>query len=127
NRPQFAAIDAYTNGVTGGTPMLVLVSDGNTDLHAGCSDPAPGGATRYPQPLYNVGVITVSTGLVSGNTFGNVDFGGTIGPRFNTELPSGGSQAAATIDKVRRAGVLDDIVFFVALDPINDPQGLHPY
>lgn len=127
NRPQFAAIDAYTNGATGGAPMLVLVSDGNTDLHAGCSDPSPGGATRYPQPLYNVGVITAHTDLVGSNTFGTVDFGGTIGPRFNTELPSGGSQAAATIDKVRRAGVLDDIVFFVALDAINDPQGLHPY
>jgi len=127
NRPQFAAIDAYTAGAANASPMLVIVADGNTDLHVGCSDPSPGGATRYPQPMYNVGVITAATRLASLNTFGNVDFGGTIGPRFNAELPSGGSQTAQTIAKVRRAGVLDDIVFFIETDTANDPQGLHPF
>ncbi|HEY3202437.1 MAG TPA: PilW family protein [Thermoanaerobaculia bacterium] len=129
NRPQFAAIDAYTAGIAGPPvlPMLVVVMDGNTDLHVGCSDPNPGGATRYPQPIYNVGVLNDKTNLGLGNTFGAVDFGGTIGPRFNAEMPSGASQAAQTIDKVRRAGILDDVIFFIALDPVNDPQGLHPY
>ncbi len=128
NRPQFAAIDAYTAGASGTRPMYVIVEDGNTDLHAGCSDPTPGGVTRYPQPSYNVGEITAQTQLVSTNTFGPVDFGGTRPPRFNVELPSSSSgQSATVIEKVRRAGILDDIVFFIALDPTNDPQGLHPY
>jgi len=128
NRPQFAAIDAHGTA-TGTDPMFVLVSDGNTDLHTGCSDSNPGGVERYPQPLYNVGVITSATTLVSSNTFGAVDFGGTLGPRFNSEMPSLNSpQAASPIPKVRRAGIMDDIVFFIALkDDTADPQHLHPY
>ncbi len=128
NRPQFAAVDAYT--ATAGTdPMLVIVEDGNTDLHYACSDPNPGGVTRYPQAAYNVGVITAPTQLLSSNTFGTVDFGGTIGPRFNTELPStsGLGENAVPIPKVRRAGILDDIVFFVTTDPTVDPAGIHPF
>lgn len=116
NRPQFATIDAYTLQAAT-KPMLVIVSDGNTDLHAGCSDPTPGGATRYPQPAYNVGVLTNPTSLVTSNTFNSVDFGGTVGPRFNAELPSGSSEPAVPIQKIRRAGILDDIIFFIAPDP----------
>jgi prepilin-type N-terminal cleavage/methylation domain-containing protein len=129
NRPQFAAIDAYTGSVDAADTMLVIVEDGNSDLHVGCSDPLPGGATRYPQPVYNVGVITDDTDLVTSGTFGPVDFGGTMGPRFNTELPSGASQSAIPIAKVRRAGVLDDILFFVTTDPRAgiDPTGIHPF
>lgn len=128
NRPQFAAIDVHGSGASGPQPMLVIVEDGNSDLHVGCSDPLPGGATRYPQPVYNVGVITAGTTLVASGTFGAVDFGGTMGPRFNAELPSGGSQPALPIAKVRRAGILDDIVFFVTTDPTGlDPTGIHPF
>jgi len=127
NRPQFAAIDAYTAQAPT-KPMLVIVSDGNTDLHAGCSDPTPGGTTRYPQPAYNVGVITAATTLGTSNSFGSVDFGGTVGPRFNTELPSGSGEPAIPIQKIRRAGILDDIIFFVAVDPLSvDPNAAnHP-
>jgi prepilin-type N-terminal cleavage/methylation domain-containing protein len=129
NRPQFSAIDAYTADVSSGNEMLVVVEDGNSDLHSGCSDPVPGGVTRYPQSVYNVGVINTRTDLGSGNTFGTVDFGGTIGPRFNAEMPSLNSpEPAAPIAKVRRAGVLDDIVFFIGLLPNSqDPNGDHPY
>jgi hypothetical protein len=131
NRPQFAAIDAHGKATASGNPgpAFVLVADGNTDLHTGCSDAAPGGAERFPQPLYNVGVITANTNLVGGNTFGPVDFGGTLGPRFNAELPSLNSpQSANPIAKLRRAGIMDDIVFFIALkDDTADPQHLHPY
>ncbi len=128
NRPQFAAIDAHGAGASGPLPMFVIVEDGNSDLHVGCSDPLPGGATRYPQPYYNVGVITLPTSLAGGGTFGQVDFGGTLGPRFNGELPSGGSQPAIPIAKVRRAGILDDILFFVTTDPTGlDPTGIHPF
>jgi prepilin-type N-terminal cleavage/methylation domain-containing protein len=129
NRPQFAAIDAYTAECSKTNPMLVVVEDGNSDLHTGCSAAGPRGTPRYPQPTYNVGLINAPTDLVSSNTFGTVDFGGTIGPRLNTEMPSQNSpQAASPIAKVRRAGVLDDIVFFIGLLPTSaDPNGDHPY
>ena len=77
NRPQSAAVDAYAATASAADPMLVIVEDGNTDLHTGCSDPNPDGVTRYPQALYNVGVITAPTQLVSSQTFNAVDFGGT--------------------------------------------------
>jgi prepilin-type N-terminal cleavage/methylation domain-containing protein len=129
NRPQFAAIDAYTADVSSANPMLVVVEDGNSDLHTGCSAAVPGAATRYPQPVYNVGVITQPTDLAANNTFRTVDFGGTIGPRINAEMPSlGAPEPAVPIAKVRRAGVLDDIVFFIGLLPTSDdPNGDHPY
>ncbi|MFY9552652.1 MAG: prepilin-type N-terminal cleavage/methylation domain-containing protein, partial [Thermoanaerobaculia bacterium] len=117
-RPQFAAIDNYTASASATQPFFVIVEDGNTDLHSGCSDPSPGGVTRYPQPVYNVGVITAQTQLVSSNTFGPVDFNASLVPRFNTELPSKGGENAVPIQKVRRAGIMDDIVFFIGLDPV---------
>ncbi len=129
NRPQFAAVDAYAAGATNALPRLVIVEDGNTDLHSACSDPNPGGVTRYPQALYNVGVITDDTDLVGTQTFGAVDFGGSIGPRFNVELPStsGLGEPAQAIQKIRRAGILDDLVFFITTDPDDDPTGIHPF
>ncbi len=128
NRPQFAAIDAYTTGASSAQPMLVIVEDGKNELHA-CGDSGPPlGIQRYPQPPYNVGLITAPTQLVSSNTFGNVDFGGTIGPRFNVEMPSnGGSQDAVPITELKRAGILDDVLFFVTTDPDTDAAGLHPF
>jgi prepilin-type N-terminal cleavage/methylation domain-containing protein len=134
-RPQFAAIDAYTASVTGPNSMLVIVEDGNTDLHVGCSDPNPQGVQRFPQPLYNVGVLRTKTTLTTITTprvFGTVDFAATRGQRFNSELPSNGiAEPATPIVKPRRVGVLDDIIFFVALLPTTgpgaDPNGLHPF
>jgi prepilin-type N-terminal cleavage/methylation domain-containing protein len=128
-RPQFGAIDTYTAGVTAAAPMFVIVEDGNVDLHSGCSSPVPGGVTRYPQPVYNVGVITDQTDLAGGSTFGPVDFGNAVAQRFNVELPSAGiGEPATPIQKVRRAGVMDDIVYFIGLDPVAvDPLGQHPF
>ena len=128
NRPQFAAIDAH-GSASAVNPMFVLVADGNTDLHTGCSEATPGGVEQYPQPLYNVGVIVAQTTLGTSGTFGPVDFGGTLGPRFNSEMPSLNSpQPAQPIAKLRRAGIMDDIVFFIALkSDTDDPQHLHPY
>ena len=127
NRPQFAAIDEYTT-TANVNPMFVIVEDGKTDLHSGCSDPNPEGATRYPQPAYNVGVLNTQTDLVSSNTFGTVDFGDVLGGRFNTELPSDAAQPPTALSQVRRAGILDDILFFIALDPVAiDPLGQHPF
>jgi type II secretory pathway pseudopilin PulG len=128
NRPQFAAIDAYTAGVTNALPMLVIVQDGKSDLHA-CGDAGPPiGLQRYPQPAYNVGVITAPTNLAGGNTFGSVNFGGTLGPRFNIELPSlTPGRDASQIKELKRAGILDDVVFFITTDPATDPTGIHPF
>ena len=126
-RPQFAAIDAYTTGATAAQPMMVIVQDAKGELHT-CADSDPTGLHRYPQPPYNVGVIVDKTNLVSGNSFGNVDFGGTIGPRFNVELPSDpGSQPAQPLGILKRAGILDDVLFFVTTDDVLDPNGLHPF
>ena len=31
------------------------------------------------------------------------------------------------IQKIRRAGVLDDFIFFITTDPDTDPTGIHPF
>ena len=126
-RPQFAAVDAYTSGATAAQPMMVIVQDAKGELHT-CADADPTGLHRYPQPPYNVGLIVAGTNLAGTSSFGNVDFGGTIGPRFNVELPSdGASQPAVPLGILKRAGILDDIVFFVTTDDLQDPNGLHPF
>jgi len=113
NRPQFSAIDSHTGGASATNPMFVVVA-ANDDLHAGCSDPFPGGFRRNPQPTYNVGRITAPTALVASNTFGNVDFGNVLAREFSTELPSEDpSGSEPPITNVKRAGVLDDIVYFI--------------
>ncbi|MGH9399088.1 MAG: PilW family protein [Thermoanaerobaculia bacterium] len=118
NRPQFAAIDAHTAGVTAGQPMLVIVS-GNDDIHGGCSTPfAP---QQYAQPPYNVGVITAPTQLVASNTFGAVNFADAKAVEFNSENPADPGTSPVTLSNLRRAGILDDIVFF-----IDDTDPSHP-
>lgn len=128
-RPQFAAIDAYTAGASNARPMLVIVQDAKGELHT-CGDPGPPkiGLQRYPQAPYNVGAITAQTTLVSTSSFGSVDFGGTLGPRFNIELPSlSPGKNADPLKEIKRAGILDDVVFFITTDPANDAAGLHPF
>ena len=125
-RPQFTAIDNYTAGATAAQPMMVIVQDAKTELH-NCADNDPTGLHRYPQPAYNVGQIVGPTNLAGGNSFGNVDFGGTIGPRINQELPSQpGTQPATPMVIIKRAGILDDVLFFITTDPA-DTNGLHPF
>jgi prepilin-type N-terminal cleavage/methylation domain-containing protein len=119
NRPQFSSIDAYTGGASGQNPMYVLVA-GNDDLHGGCADPT-GGASRYAQPTYNVGVLTSPTTLAASSTFGNVNFGDAAAREFMSEDPGEGAPEPSVIENVRRAGVLDDIVFF-----IDNTDPLHP-
>jgi prepilin-type N-terminal cleavage/methylation domain-containing protein len=109
NRPQFAAIDGHATA-SPTQPRFVVVS-ANDDIHA-CS--VPFGAQQYAQPSYNVGVITANTQLVSANTFGNVDFTSTAAQELNNEDPAVAGTPAATINNVRRAGVLDDILFFIS-------------
>ena len=125
NRPQFSQVDAYTQGVSAGNPMLVLVT-GKDDIHTACSTIDPTGhptvSPRYPQPTYNVGLLTSPTNLVGAQTFGNVNFSSGVALEFITELPSltgAGPNNMATIG-MRGAGILDDLVFFIDnSDPIH--------
>ncbi|MEP6992877.1 MAG: PilW family protein [Acidobacteriota bacterium] len=136
-RPQFTTVDTYTASVTGTNKMYVVVEDGNSDLHTGCSPPPPSLTQRFAQPFYNVGAISVPTTLRSpGLTFGPVAFGDATAMRYNPEMPSVKStQLPAAIGKVRRAGIMDDIIFFIGMLPTCggtpgpgcDPLGQHPY
>lgn len=118
NRPQFAAVDTYTGGATAANPMLVIVS-ANDDIHGGCS--VPGGAQQYAQPSYNVGRITAPTQLGTVQTFGTVDFSNAIAVEFNSETPGENGAAAQSITNVRRAGILDDLIFFIDNTDPNHP------
>jgi hypothetical protein len=111
-RPQFSAIDSYTGGASGQNPMYVVVA-ANDDLHGACSDAIASGAQRYPQPTYNVGLLRAPTSLVSSGTFGNVDFSDAKVHEFMSEDPDDPGPPENTIGSVRRAGILDDIVFFI--------------
>jgi prepilin-type N-terminal cleavage/methylation domain-containing protein len=111
-RPQFSAIDSYTGGASGQNPMYVVVA-ANDDLHGACSDAISNGAQRYPQPTYNVGLLRAPTSLVSTGTFGNVDFSDAKVHEFMSEDPDDPGPPENTIGSVRRAGILDDIVFFI--------------
>jgi type II secretory pathway pseudopilin PulG len=127
NRPQFATVDAYTASASGANPMMVLVVAGNDEIHAGCSTPF--GPQQNAQATYNVGLITAPTALVASNSMGNVDFTAGVGLQFNNEDPqlNGAALAGpghtypAPFNNVRRAGVLDDVLFF-----IDNTDPLHP-
>jgi prepilin-type N-terminal cleavage/methylation domain-containing protein len=118
NRPQFAAIDAYTAGATAGQPMFVIVS-ANDDLHGGCSTPF--GPQLYPQPTYNVGRITAPTQLVASSTFGAVDFANAQAVEFNNENPADAGVSPTPLVNLRRGGILDDIVYFIDNTDPNHP------
>lgn len=118
NRPQFAAIDAYTAGVTGAQPMLVIVS-ANDDIHGGCS--VPFGAQQFAQPSFNVGRITAPTTLGASNTFGSVEFANAAAVEFNNENPADPGIPATPLTNLRRGGILDDVVFFIDNTDANHP------
>jgi hypothetical protein len=124
NRPQFAAIDAYTQGASGANPMLVIVAE-NDDLHNGCNAPNaqnPNPPEHYPQFPYNVGVITAPTTLVASQTFGTVNFANAVAKELNNEFPSAaGTNAIALTHWIRHAGVVDDILYFIDNTDPNHP------
>lgn len=118
-RPQFEAIDAYTASASAGRPFLVIVTV-NEALFGGSLPAAP--PQLYQQLLYNVGAITSPTQLVAGNTFGVVNFANPVADEFNNEFPSAlGSPLVPYPNLARRAGVLDDFLFF-----IDDTDPKHP-
>jgi hypothetical protein len=118
-RPQFSEIDTYTASASGTRPYLVIASV-NEEVFGASSPGAP--PQLYSQLFYNVGAITAPTQLVAGNTFGPVDFNNAVGEELNTEFPaSGGTGPVAYTSLVRRAGILDDVLFFIDNTDPNHP------
>jgi prepilin-type N-terminal cleavage/methylation domain-containing protein len=118
NRPQFAAIDTYTASASGGRPMFVLVS-ANDDIHPGAA--ASTAVSRYPQPTYNVGLLTGVTDLLGSQTFGSINFANGTALEFDTEIPSATAAVPSVIANMRHIGVMDDLIYF-----IDNTDPLHP-
>jgi hypothetical protein len=119
-RAQFSQIDDYT-ATAATNPMLVLVAF-NEDIHTGCTIGGSQVMPLYPQVAYNVGAIAAKTTLSGGNhTFGSVDFTNAIAKEFNSETPAEVGADARSEKNVRRAGILDDLIFF-----IDNSDALHP-
>ena len=120
-RPQFSEIDAYTQAVSPENPMFVVVA-ASDDLHGGCP-PRTAGRTVPPQARYIVGKVTAPTTLVQSGSFGWIDFRDGAAREFATEDPDDPEAAAPApaLGPVTRAGLLDDILFF-----IDDSDPLHP-
>jgi hypothetical protein len=102
-RPQFASIDAYTASASAARPFYVFVAF-RDEIHAGCV---------IPQAPYNVGTISTGTQLVASNTFGAVNFNDGNAQQFNNEIPANGGIPAQGYNSVRRAGILDDLIYFI--------------
>ena len=120
-RPRFSEVDTYTAGVSVENPTFVVAAAAD-DLHAGCPSPRVG-RTLPPQPTYVVGKLTAPTSLARSGSFGSLDFGDPLARELATENPD---DAAASVARplpspVARAGVLDDVLFFV---DDSDPE--HP-
>jgi hypothetical protein len=119
-RPRFAAIDSYTAGVSGRRPMFVLTVDAN-DLSPACSEGSPG-LRRAPQPSYHVGLLTEPTALGASGTLHTVDFSDRFAREISTEDPrdSPPTPPDPPLQALRRAGILDDVLFFVDnTDPVH--------
>lgn len=117
----YPVIDAFTAGASAAHPMFVLVAS-TSNVHTGCSDPLAG-ARAYIQPLYNVGVITAPTQLASSATFGNVDFTDAVAAEFNNENPADPGIPPTSFTQIHagRAGILEDLVFFIDNTDPNHP------
>lgn len=100
--------------------MLVLVA-GADDLHPGCSS-ASEKLALPPQLRYAVGRLSAPTALAAAGTFGRVDFADPLARELTTEHPADSPPVAAPpLSALRRAGVLDDVLFFV-----DDTDPRHP-
>ena len=120
-RPRFSAIDSYTAGVSDRRPMFVLAAEGN-DLLPTCSERGPGFPRRAPQPSYHVGLLTAPTALGASGTFRTVDFSDRLARELSTDDPRDSPAAAPDppLNALRRAGILDDVLFFIDnTDPVH--------
>jgi hypothetical protein len=121
-RPRFAAIDSATAGASDRRPMFVLAAGGD-DVHPECSQGASGVPLRAPQPTYRVGLLQSPTALAAGGTMRVVDFTDSLARELATEDPRGRAVPAPDppLGELRRAGILDDVLFFV-----DDSDPDHP-
>jgi prepilin-type N-terminal cleavage/methylation domain-containing protein len=115
----YPVIDAFTAGASSSAPMMVLVAS-TANIHTGCSDPLSG-ARAYIQPLYNVGMVTAPTQLVSSSSFGSIDFTNAVATEFNNENPADPGIAPAPLLNAARAGILEDLIFFIDNSDPNHP------
>lgn len=120
-RPQFSEIDRYTEAVSPEKPMFVVAASAD-DLHPGCPLQAAG-RTLPPQATYAVGKLSAPTALAARGTFGWIDFGDAVAREFGMEDPNDPAPTgpAASLGALNRAGILDDVLFF-----IDDSDPLHP-
>lgn len=109
NRPQFAAVDAYTAGAATSPMLVIVVSNLSVNPQA-----------LRLQPIYNVGKLSSQTRLVTSGTF-TVDFTDALAKEFNSSAPSLPGTTAQPIDTLMRGGILDDLVFFIDNSDPNHP------
>ena len=102
-RPQFESVDTYTASASAARPFYVFVAF-RDELHAGCT---------VPQAPYNVGTITAATQLIASNTFGAINFTDANAMEFNNEIPANPGISAQGYNNVRRAGIMDDLIYFI--------------
>ena len=121
-RPRFGAIDSATAGASDRRPILVLAADGD-DVHPECSQETSGLPRRAAQPSYRVGLLQAPTALAARGTMGVIDFTDPRARELSTEDPRWRAPAAPDppLPELRRAAVLDDVVFFV-----DDSDPDHP-
>ena len=120
-RPRFSAIDSYTAGVSSRRPMFVLAVEGD-DLSPACAERIPGFPRRAPQPSYHVGLLREPTALAASGTFRTVDFSDRLAREISTEDPRDSPPAPPDppFHALRRAGILDDVLFFIDnTDPVH--------
>ena len=111
--------------------MLVIVEDGNTDLHVGLfrrrerrqdAVSAAGLQRRRDHGADGAGRETAGS---------EASFGERTRAHGSTRScppERAEPERSAPSLKVRRAGILDDILFFVTTDPTGlDPTGIHPF
>jgi hypothetical protein len=121
-RPRFEVVDLATAGASDRRPIFVLAADGD-DVHPGCSQETSGLPRRAAQPSYRVGILPAPTALAARGTMGVVDFTDPRARELATEDPRSRAPAAPDppLAALRRAAVLDDVVFFV-----DDSDPDHP-
>jgi hypothetical protein len=101
--------------------LFVLAVDGN-DLAPACSEGSSGLPRRAPQPSNHVGLLTEPTALAASGTLQTVDFSDRLAREISTEDPRDSPPVTADppLHALRRAGILDDVLFFIDnTDPVH--------
>ena len=132
-RLQFTEVVNRTANAAAENVFVLVSADDN--IHGACTGPAGGGQLvgppAYPQPTYNVGLLNSAGSLVPNPpnppnlVLSGVDFAAGTAREFCNEDPSVLNAAPpATINNLRRGGVMDALIFFIGTDAA-DPD--HPF